>query len=355
MSRKTARPAGMEVNPPMRFVTYFQAFMRETVNINQSRLDDLSGAVDAIFDTLTEDETLGSLVLGKDPQGSWAHRTIIKPVENNEFDADFMLILDENRDWSEHPGRYIDEVHAALARHGVYKSMLKPPKCRCVRVVYAGDFHVDIVPFLVLEGRRQVIVNHDEDAWEDTNPAGFTKWLQARDEVTGNNLREVIRSMKYLRDHGGNFKRTRSVLLTAMLGNSVDAAKLHGDPGYYEDLPTTLYHVVSDLSAWLDDNTIKPSIADPSGATDSAENPVTFDHRWTESDYQNFRSKMRDVAADIGAAYRETDEATSLRLWQKVFGSEFKKPSSGVGRLGSTAGAGTGAITAPSTQAGRSG
>lgn len=333
----------------MRLVSSFTAFMRNTVNINKSRLDTLTDAVEAIYAALLADEVIGPLILGKDPQGSWAHRTIIKPLPGNEFDADFMLIFAEVPGWS--PARYIDEVYAALRRHSVYGSMVLPPKRRCVRVVYAGDFHVDIVPFLDLSG-RQVIVNHEEDDWEDTNPAEFTSWLHARDTTAGEHLREVIRLGKYLRDHGGNFKRTRSVLLTAMLGGQVDAAKVLADPSYYDDLPTALFHITADLTDWLDANPTKPSIPDPSGATDPQGNPVTFDHRWKEPDYQNFRSKMYTIADDIRAAYLSTDEDESLELWQKVFGSDFKKPTTTSGRLG---GAGAAAGVGRAVQSGRSG
>jgi hypothetical protein len=197
-----------------------------------------------------------------------------------------------------------------------------------------------------------VIANHDEDDWEDTDPTGFTAWLQARDATAGDHLREVIRLGKYLRDHGGNFKRTRSVLLTAMLGDQVDAVKILSDPSYYDDLPTALFHIVADLTGWLDANPTKPSIPDPSGATDPQGNPVTFDHRWTEAEYQNFRSKMYTIAADVGAAYLSTDEEESLELWQKVFGTDFKKPPTTSGRLG---GAGAAIGIGRAVQSGRSG
>jgi hypothetical protein len=335
----------------MRLISYFTSFLRNTVNIDKTRLEDMADAVAGIYRALCNDEVVGPLILGMDPQGSWAHRTIIKPVDGNEFDADFMLIMVENPGWT--PARYIDEVHAALARHGVYKSMVLPAKCRCIRVVYAGDFHVDVVPFLDLAG-RQVIINHDDDEWEDTNPAGFTTWLQEKDTITNDHLREVIRLVKYLRDHGGNFMRTRSVLLTAMLGERVEETRVLSNPSCYGDLPTSLLHIVNDLEAWLDLNRTKPSIADPSGATDPQGNPVTFDHRWNEADYQNFKSKITTLAADIRAAYESTDEATSLELWQKVFGSDFKKPPSSGGRLGAPA-AGAAAGAGRVLQSGRSG
>lgn len=338
----------------MKHIGTFNGFMKNTVNINDTRLGTLADSVDAIYNALKADEVIGPLIIEKVRQGSWAHRTIIKPVNGKEFDADFMLVLRENPEWSDHPGRYIDEVHAALARHGIYKSMVKSPKCRCVRVQYAGAFHVDIVPFLVLAGGRQVIVNHDEDAWEDTDPDGYTRWMQEKDDIAGGNLRLVIRLMKYLRDHGGNFEGTRSVILTAVLGERVEQWRKDTATDYYGDLPTALYHIVIDLNDWLQANTTKPSIADPSGATDLTGVPITFDHRWTPADYLNFRSKVSTLCADIRAAYEEVDPERSLALWQAVFGPEFKDPKPSAGRLGGGT-AGAGAAMPRTVQSGRSG
>ena len=335
----------------MKLTGHFNGFMRDTVNIDDTRLANLDGAMDAIYRALKADPILGPLVIRKDPQGSRAHRTIIKPVQGNEFDGDFMLVLKEDSEWSEHPVRYINEVHAALTRHGTYKSMVKPAKCRCVRVAYAGQFHIDIVPFLVLDGGREVIVNGDDDEWEDTHPAGFTQWMKEKDDTAGGNLRLVIRLMKYLRDHGGNFKRTRSVILTVLLGERVDESNKDADAGYYADLPTALFHIVSDLDAWLAANPTRPSIVDPSGATDPSGVPINFHHRWNDEDYLNFRTKVSALASDIRAAYEEPDERRSLELWQKVFGADFQPPKTRPGRL-------TGPPVVPpprSVQSGRSG
>ena len=306
----------------------FNAFMTNTVNINKTRLDSLEASVQAIFDALQADDEIGSIVTDYEPQGSWPHETIIKPAEDVEFDADFTLIMEEQADWADSPKTYITKVYEALDRNGTYEDKVKPPKCRCVRVVYAGDYHVDIVPFVVLSDGRQVIVNGDDDEWEDTDPAGFTAWMKEKNDITGGNLKRVIRLMKFLRDHRHNFKSTRSVLLTAMLGERVDARNKISDPGYYEDLPTTFFHLITDLNDWLQENETKPSIADPSGAADPDGNPVTFDHRWTEDTYQAFRKKVKTIAADTKAAYEDdTSIERSLELWQKVFGPDFKLPS----------------------------
>ncbi len=340
----------------MRMTASCNAFLSNTVNINQKRLNSLGVSVPAIFDALQADTEIGSIVLDYEPQGSWPHETIIKPADGVEFDADFMLILEEQADWAGSPKTYLTSVRSALARHGTYKDLVKPAKCRCVRLVYAGDYHVDVVPYVVLSNGRQVIVNSDEDKWEDTDPAGFTAWMKKKNDLTGGNLKRVIRLFKYLRDHRDNFKLTRSVLLTAMIGERVEASKLIGDPGYYEDLPTTFFHLMNDLNTWLQANESKPSIADPSGATDPEGNPITFDHRWSEGTYRAFRSRIAELAAATRVAYEDdTSIDHSLVLWQKVFGPDFKLPptsNSGSGVAGAAA-AGTAGLS--SVASGRGG
>jgi hypothetical protein len=125
---------------------HFDVLLKDTVNMSQSRLGLLDSRVTAIHTALKDDPVLGPHVLGKIPQGSWAHRTIINPVAGREFDADVMLLLEENPAWSASPKTYIEQIYQALGRHGTYGGMPRSRKCRCVRLTYAGSCHVDIVP-----------------------------------------------------------------------------------------------------------------------------------------------------------------------------------------------------------------
>jgi len=317
----------------MQLADHFDVLLRDTVNLSQFKLDTLDSRVTTIYAALKGDPELGPYVRDKIPQGSWAHRTIINPVGDNEFDADFMLLLDENPDWSASPKTYIEEVYAALHRHSVYGGMPHSRKCRCVRLAYANSCHVDIVPYLKLAGGRQVIVNRDDDEWEDTDPEGFTAWMRERDQIAGGNLRRVIRLMKYLRDHKNSFTGTRSVILTTLLGEQVSAVKKLFDTGYYNSTPTALVHIVSDLDAWLQARPFKPSIPDPSGSG------VTFDHRWDQTTYAYFRDRIHAHAAEMQDAYDEPDKDASVRKWQAIFGDGFTAPAprNSTGRFGAPA------------------
>lgn len=305
----------------MQLTDHFNVLLKDTVNLSQGKLDLLESRVEKVYEALRADGKIGPYILSKTPQGSWAHKTIINPVGDKEFDADFMLNLSENPDWADSPKSYIDEVYTALDRHGKYGAMPHSRKCRCVRLNYANSMHIDIVPHLNLTDGREVIVNRDDNKWELTDPQGFTDWMTQKDALANGNLRRVIRLMKFLRDHKNSFTGTRSILLTTLLGEQVTGLRTLLDPSYYSNVPTTLLHVVSDLDVWLQEHPIKPSIPDPSGSG------VTFDHRWDQSTYGYFRDRIHSHASQIKDAYYEENKDRSVERWQSIFGVGFKAPA----------------------------
>jgi len=299
----------------MKLVGYFDAFLADVVNLNQTRLTLLDDRVEAIVGWLDEDVVIGPLLKGHVPQGSWAHKTIIRPVEGREFDADFLLTLTEVEGWSATPKAYLQQVRAAFKRSSTYAEMVRR-KNRCVRIGYSGDCHVDVVPHLILTGGRQVIINYAEDKFEDTNPEGFTAWMAEKDGLANGNLRKVIRLLKYVRDFKETFS-VPSVILTTLLGERVQA---FDEATRYADVPTTLLNLMTDLDAWLKLYPVMPLLEDPSCPGTS------FNHRWTQDRYENFGKWVTFYAARITEAYGEPDKATSLAGWQKIFGPDFTQP-----------------------------
>ena len=308
----------------------FKNLLKNKVNLDESRLTLLNDRVDSVFKVLKADPGIGSYVKDKIPQGSWAHRTIIRPATGQEFDADFLVRMEEVPDWHDTPVEYLKYLRGVLAAHGTYGTMPLTRKCRCVRLGYAGDCHLDIVPFVERADGTTWIVNGDENEWEPTDPQGYTGWINGKDTDAKGNLRKVVRLAKFLRDREGAFGGTKSIILTTLLGLQVDTAKAAVSPGCYEDIPTTLLHVISDLDAWLQTTTSRPSVVDPSAPD------TTFDHRWDDDTYEALKTSVHEYRQLIDAAYHEQDDATSRRLWQGIFGDGFDAPDEGgkPGRFG---------------------
>jgi hypothetical protein len=300
----------------VKLVETFNDFLRDTVNMKQARLDQLDQRVESVFGALDSDVDLKSLVVDHIPQGSWAHNTIIEPLQGREFDADFLLRLEEVPDWTSDPKQYLLKTRAAFKDSSTYKDMVSL-KNRCVRITYANDCHVDVVPFLELPDGREVIVNRSDNTFEESNPEGFTDWMRDKDSTACGTLRKVIRLLKYLRDHKGTFA-VKSVILTTLVGSQIQAWH---QPDRYSDVPTALINIVDDLNTYLQGNPFLPTIADPSQPN------TTFNHRWDQDGYSNFRDWIRFYADRMMTAFNEPDAVTSRTLWQEIFGPDFKRSS----------------------------
>lgn len=299
----------------MDFDAHFQGFLVTTVNLKPWKLDLLDTRVGAITNAFQVDAEVGSMYKEHSPQGSWAQQTIINPVGAfDEFDADILLHLEQDDDCNDNPKKYLQRVRAAYKRHTTYQSMVRR-KNRCVRIGYANDCHVDVVPSITLDDGRQVIINYAENAFEETNPVGFADWMKERDDITGGNLRRVIRLFKWLRDFKNTFS-CPSIILTVMLGNRV---RYWDSDTRYADVPTTLVHLLEDLVTWLNEHFTMPLLDDPSCPGTS------FNHRWDDAKYETFKKKAADYATWAREAYdlQDDDDQAALVAWQKMFGPEF--------------------------------
>jgi hypothetical protein len=70
---------------------HFSGLLDNVVNINSDRLQQLEEHVTALTKYLEGESRLPAPVQRFLPQGSWAHRTIIKPLPGQEFDADLLV------------------------------------------------------------------------------------------------------------------------------------------------------------------------------------------------------------------------------------------------------------------------
>jgi hypothetical protein len=314
----------------MKLLDYFDTFLRETVNLDQTRLDQLDGRVDSITNALRAYDDLEGRISGTARQGSWAHGTIIKPADGHQFDADFLVLHYEDPAITS-PKMYSNEILVALKDHVTYgpKTACKD---RCVRVTYANDCHIDVVPCVVMSDRTYNIINRAVDEFEETNPEGFSEWLRERDSQTNGTLRRVIRLLKYLRDHREEF-RIKSVLLTTLVGETLDRWIGVSDPDRYTDVPTALVNIVEHLDRWLQSRPYKPHLCDPSCPETS------FDHRWTQAQYSRFRDDIHGLAPRLRAALDEPDQSTSISKWRALFGANFPSSVSASASLVKAAGA----------------
>ena len=294
----------------------FRKFLSDHVNVNDSRMKRLRRAVRAVDDYLS-DNLKGYQNMER--QGSFALGTIIKPVKKNgEFDADIQIVMNPNDDWE--PKDYINAIYNALDENANYSDKLRR-KTRCVTIDYAGDFHLDVVPRVTIQGQHYVC-NRLENEFEPTDGNGYRDWFNEKNRITDGNLKRAVRMLKYLRDHKGNFT-AKSILLTTLAGNTIES----WDEGTeaVSTVADTLCTILTRMDAYLQMNPWMPEIRNPVLPTE------TFNRHWDQLRYENFRKRINAHAQTAREALDAESSEDAIKGWRKLFGEDFGKGSSGGG------------------------
>jgi hypothetical protein len=128
-------------------------------------------------------------------QGSLRLDTTVRPLSYTEFDLDLVCLLQISDQAS--PAAVYDLLLKRMREHGTYVKILEPMP-RCIRLNYAGDFHLDIVPAVpdpaCLPGQTCIkIPDRPLLRWRDTNPKGYADWL----EVQAAKRKRVEKALKF--------------------------------------------------------------------------------------------------------------------------------------------------------------
>ena len=306
----------------------FAAFLRDEVNLNQSRLDRLETSVGAVNDYL-KDNLTGYQKMER--QGSYALGTLIKPVDDNdEYDADIQIVMNPNAKWAAKD--YVLEINRTLAKNKTYAGKLRF-RTRCVTIDYAGDFHLDVVP-RVTKGGKHYVCNRHENKFEETDGNGYREWFNEKNRITGGNLKRVVRLLKYLRDHKNSFT-AKSILLTTLAGNTIKAS----DEGTtaVSTVADTLETILSRMDSYLQQHPNMPTIKNPVLPTED------FNRHWDQRRYANFRTRVQSYAQAAKKAKAEPSAEKAIKLWQELFGDKLGKSSSSGGGGSSNQSASSGA------------
>ncbi len=302
----------------MKLESAFQNFLKNTVNLNETRYGRAIEAIDTMGKLLKNNDIFGSKFIDLKSQGSFRQETIIKPVNPDmDFDVDLLFEMRAVDGWT--PASYLERLANEFKKLDRYKDLIDiRGKTRCVTIDYETDFHIDIVPSVSLYRGQQVIMNKTTNAFETTDGDGYAEWFQRQSELTGKkHLIKVVRLMKYIRDSQKKFE-IKSILLTTLLGNMVLSTDIQDQQ--YPDLPTAFLTLIMRLDSYLQANPTMRTTVNP---VLSSEN---FNRHWDQDKYRIFREQIYGYARATSDAYDESNETKSLEKWQRVFGDGFVIP-----------------------------
>lgn len=276
------------------------------------------------------------------PLGSKALGTAVKPRQREEFDVDLASLLQIA--WREaDPSRVYQMVLERLAENEVYRPMIIQ-KERCIRLDYAGQFHLDVIPACPAPrpgmpwGELAIVIpDRARRIWVPTNPRGFIRWFFSRampaeqhrlaasveplpPNVAAQNktiLHRSVQLFKRRRDvhFDGDEFAPRSILLTTISGLSY-----LGEASLSESVVNILDRV--DAAACAHVGSEPPVIANP---TDASENLA---RHWRE-DQRHFE-KFVEYVAVFQDGMRRLREARGMERIARVLNELFDPTGSGV-------------------------
>lgn len=155
----------------------------EKLQLNKARRDKVEISYRTVAKWLSSDS---SLFNGTNtdiyPQGSYRIETTVKPIKDNEYDLDFVLEIKEP--WTEELDAIavLDEVEKRMKENDIYKDKIER-KNRCIRINYADEFHMDILPGYPCNyvGNTDIKVpDWNTKDWKHSAPKGYAEWFEDR-------------------------------------------------------------------------------------------------------------------------------------------------------------------------------
>lgn len=283
----------------------FQTF-HDRIKLPPSKKEDLREARDALRKRVKKHfkEVLKSNVPKFWIQGSYAMATIANPLDG-EYDIDdglYLQNLDANKDKWPTTSIVHDWICKAVEGHTDEDPV---DKRTCVRVIYAGQYHVDL-PIYGANNSLYYLAEKGKNGWNESNPKALTEWFKNEVQAKGEQLRTVVRYLKAWADYKENkIKMPSGLFLSVLAGDHYES---------YERDDSSLGATVKNIFGMVSNNFVVNNPVDPK--EDLAKH-------LTEAQKENFKSPLSNLLVSAGKALKEDDKKKASQIWQKELGERF--------------------------------
>lgn len=291
-----------------------------------------------------------SRIIGKDaafsskrinvyPQGSFRHKTTVKPLAREEYDLDFVVELPQNSLMT--PKELYDHIARILSNDGIHNDMVEK-KNRCIRINYKNDFHMDIMPAKLVDQQSGEIIVPDKTLghwYHHSNPIKYAEWFEskARETITAEiqkrhfaemktepieeqevvtrlePLRRAVQLIKRYRDiycEKHNVVAVRSIIISTLMGNISSAY-------------TNTYEIMKDFCKYICDLNRASK-----GKPFEIKNPVVDEvltEKWSEdvSIYDGFINMVHALADDLVRLQNMKINSEANKLLKEMFGERI--------------------------------
>ena len=293
-----------------------------------------------IADTIQADPVFRNIKLEMYPHGSFRLKTTVKPLLTNEYDLDFVVEIPRNVQMT--PIELYNHIFRILSSDGVHNGMVEK-KTRCIRVNYANDFHMDIMPGQVYNSVTREIIVPDRDLnnwYHHSNPIGYANWFeeQAKTQIINEMMhrfmalqertepivdQEVVKRLEPLRRAVQLIKRYRDIYCDRKKAEPVRSIVLCTLMGHISSSYSSELNIICDFCSY-----VHSLIAGANGRPFVVKNPVVDEvltEKWEENgkNYIDFVSMMVALNNDVHKLNNASNNTEISALLKKMFGESI--------------------------------
>lgn len=282
--------------------------LHDEIKLSPSKKGSLKQARDAlrkkIVDYFNKEKKVNSPKFWN--QGSYAMATIVNPLDG-EYDIDDGVYL-QNLDKDKNNWPITATVHGwiyeAVKGHTKENSI---DKRTCVRVVYSGQYHVDL-PIYGEYKSSFYLAEKGERGWNISDPIALTNWFKKQVKQNGEQLRNIVGYLKAWADYKS---KSKNVILPS-------------------GLILTILAVENYVSRERDDSAFGRTVRNIYQKTiDSfiVYNPVdtneVLTNNLSDTQKKNFKELLLNLLDSANKALGEGSKKEACKIWRKEFGERF--------------------------------
>ena len=155
-----------------------------SLQISPTQYEQAVNHYEAVGNWISEDPVLVKLRPRIFSQGSMRLQTTVRPWLYIEYDLDLVYLIGPGSQTT--PQILYHQIQHRLSLNKTYRDRLD---ClpRCLRLSYAGDFHLDIVPACpdIVYGGSFIRIPSEDSEGKRTNPEGFAIWFEQQCAIQG--------------------------------------------------------------------------------------------------------------------------------------------------------------------------
>jgi|CXWL01.1.fsa_nt_gi hypothetical protein len=238
-------------------------------------------------------------------QGSFSMGTIINPLDGG-YDIDDGIYL-QNLNADKNKWESPETVHRWICEAVKGHTKEEPvDKNTCVRVIYAGEYHVDL-PIYVVWGNVAYIAEKGTAGWHKSDPKAFTDWFKNQMSSRGDQLLRVVCYLKAWADNQPKSPKMPSgLLLTILAANQFVSAQRDDD---------ALSKTVNAMAAYMMASNV---VLNP---VDSSEDIA---RKVSQIEMNNFKLNLKILKEQCSEAINKQEELEASKIWERVFGDRFE-------------------------------